>query len=127
MARIPKILKAGGRVCRWVKRCKRTSAKNKLLTKSKPPKSANQFGNRVSTIIIILYIYIYTHSITYADYYTRLLYLLSTYAILYTRFFCSFLIVINGKAQHMQKKRHDKKPLQFCNMKKLVKTSTYKN
>ena len=109
------------------KRCKRTRAKKFALTKNKYPKSRNQKRNLVITIIYYIYIQIYTHQLTCADFYARLLQLLYSCAILYTCFFLAFLVVKYSKSQHIAKKRHSKKPLQFCNMKKLVKTSTYKN
>ena len=101
------------------------SAKNAALEKG-GSKSQKQKRKSGSTIIFIYYIYIYIYLSANANYYIRLLYILSTCAILYSRFFTYFSYVIDSKAQHMQKKSHSKKPLQFCNIKKLVKSRTYK-
>ena len=102
-------------------RAQKIAARKKLQRKT-----GKQLGKLVITIIIYIYIYIYTHQLTCADYYTRLLQILSTHANHYTRFLRTFLNVKKSKTYNTVKKRHGKKPLQFCNMKKLVKTSTYK-
>ena len=92
-------------------------------------KSRNQKRNSgIAGITTIIYIYLLfiSYYLLCASFYACLLYLLSSCAILYTCFFLAFISVIDSKAQHMRKKRHGKKPLQFCNIKKLVKSSTYR-
>ena len=112
-------LKKGGG---GVSKCLKDAADNQGTSapghQGKKQKGEREIGNYY---YIYIFIFIYTHYLTYAIFYACLLYILSSCAYLYACFFRSFYIVIYSKTQHMQQKRHSKKPLQFCNNQKASK------
>ena len=87
-------------------------------------KAKREFGNYIYIYIIIIIILLLASSCVSLRYFT-LAY--NLHAILYARFFHYFYNVKKCKAQHMQQKRHSKKPLQFCNMKKTSNINNLQN
>ena len=109
------------------KRCKRTRAKNSHLLKISTPKNGKSKTGNWSLLLYYIFIFIFILIIILCVSLRAVTMIVISACNSWRSIFSCFLIVKNSKSQHMQKKSHDKKPLHFCNMKKLVKTNTYKN